>query len=420
MPIVLRTFRCANTFTGHLWRQTLPVTCCLQANDANKRVTVGIGLAISSAACFLSSKSGMCDDDLTLLPDEKLNQPPGRPQSLAAWSIVREGKHHYIERDDNRNERYKSPDGSNFVEGVSHPPFIRQSNWSLLQTKMPDHNRPGDIWVSTFPKCGTTFMEQICLLLLNNGDATNLTPQNQNQYNPDSKQGKVWVEASVRLLPDDPTHPGMIGLTLDEFDALPAPRLLKTHAPIELFLGVTPTTPASLSNPGRPTPLAEGIKVIYVSRNCKDACVSAYYHAANPHKLGFPFDAWVVNFMSGLFEHGRWSDHVLGWRSAALSNPQQILWVRYEDLKANPEKEIRRVESFLGLGVSDDVIAKTVVNSGFKQMQKQAGTDFFRKGVVGDHRRHFSAALNHEFDEIYAEQMRGATDPYADLLQSQL
>lgn len=52
----------------------------------------------------------------------------------------------------------------------------------------------------------------------------------------------------------------------------------------------------------------------------------------NPHKLGFPFDAWVATWMSGLFEHGRWSDHVAGWRAEWLQNPSQVIWLKYEDL----------------------------------------------------------------------------------------
>ena len=83
------------------------------------------------------------------------------------------------------------------------------------------------------------------------------------------------------------------------------------------------------------------MQVVYVSRNAKDACVSAYYHAANPHKQGypihffikllpelpwwprFPFDAWVKDWACGLFEHGTWFAHVAGWRMAAAAHPDQ-------------------------------------------------------------------------------------------------
>jgi hypothetical protein len=36
--------------------------------------------------------------------------------------------------------------------------------------------------------------------------------------------------------------------------------------------------------------LPKGLKVIIVSRNPLDACVSSFYHAWNPAKSGWPFD----------------------------------------------------------------------------------------------------------------------------------
>ena len=88
-------------------------------------------------------------------------------------------------------------------------------------------------------------------------------------------------------------------MTLAEFDAIAGPRVLKTHAPRHMFLATVPRDPPSLSPDPSPEPLAPGVKVIYVSRNAKDACTSAYYHAANPHRLGIPFDAWASIWMSG-------------------------------------------------------------------------------------------------------------------------
>jgi hypothetical protein len=66
---------------------------------------------------------------------------------------------------------------------------------------------------------------------------------------------------------------------------------------------------------------------------------------------------------------------------ASLPRPRN----RYEDLKRQPEHEIRRVAAFLGVAASDDVIEKTMTNSGFDFMKNQSGGyRFFRKGQVGD------------------------------------
>ena len=343
---------------------------------------------------------------------DRLNQPISRLQGLSCWNVVRDvfGPNHFIERADDTTERYRAPDGSNFVAGVAHPPFIRQRPWDKLRQARPW--RETDVHVVTYPKCGTTFMEQIILLLWNDGFPDKLDPKTQNRYDATRGVGKVWAEGSVRVEPDADDPPQRAVMSLADFEALPAPRLIKTHAPRHLFLAVLPR-PLSLSDAGRPEPLMRGVKCVYVSRQAKDACVSAYYHAANPHKLGWPFDAWVRNWTSGLFEHGTWADHVAGWRAEALQNPEQVLWVRYEDLVESPEREIRRVASFLGLEPSDTIIERCVSNSSFANMKAQSGNfRFFRSGTVGDHKNHFSAELNAEFDALYAEQMRGVDDPY--------
>lgn len=325
------------------------------------------------------------------------------------------------------SEKYRAPDSGNWVDGVPHPPFIRQKPWSELRHDWADHmHRPGDVWVTTFPKCGTTFMEQIVLLLLNGGDADLLTNINQNDYDPTTGRGKVWAEQRVRVTPDTASATAPIGdpshkkksppMSTADFASMPAPRVLKTHAPRQMFLDVQPFSPPPAAATGRPDPLAAGTKVIYVSRSAADACVSAYYHAANPHRLGFPFGAWAYLWLvGGLFEHGRWSDHVAGWRAEAARSPEQVLWVRYEDLKADPAREVRRVADFVGVEADAALVERVVVGSGFESMRARAGpmAGFYRQGKVGDAARHMQPSLRAEFDAALAEQMRGCDDPYA-------
>ena len=83
----------------------------------------------------------------------------------------------------------------------------------------------------------------------------------------------------ARDLELDPPGRRMDKLTLEDFNAIPSPRVIKTHAPRDLFLATLPCSPPSLSASSRPEPLVPGIKVVYCSRQAKDAVVSAYYHA---------------------------------------------------------------------------------------------------------------------------------------------
>lgn len=372
----------------------------------------------ASAAIGVFCRSESAGSELH--PPEELNQRDAQ-QSLDAWAIEKDvgTGAHYIARRESPAERYCAPDGGNFVSGVPHPPFIYEQPWQLLKAAWAECiHRDDDVWIATFPKCGTTFMEQIVLLLRNGGDADALDVPMHNNYSSKTRQGKVWAEQRVRVHPDltDALGPPHMRekMSLDDFAAMPAGRTLKTHAPRSLFLDTRPVSPPSLAASGRPEPIANGTRVIYVSRSPADACVSAYYHAANPHRLGWPFDAWAKLWLSGLFEHGRWSDHVAGWRAEASQNPQQVLWVRYEDLKARPHQEVTRIATFLGIEADEALVHRVVVGSGFERMKARAGPKayFFRKGVVGDAARHFSPGLYDEFAAELREQMRGVDDPY--------
>jgi len=75
---------------------------------------------------------------LRSLDEEALNQPLGRPQSLASWSFAQDKMtgHHFVQSKADPNERYQCPDGSNWVHGVAHPPPIREHNWDALKAEM--------------------------------------------------------------------------------------------------------------------------------------------------------------------------------------------------------------------------------------------------------------------------------------------
>ena len=81
--------------------------------------------------------------------------------------------------------------------------------------------------------------------------------------------------------------PPHIQKALSAFEALPAPRLIKTHAPVSHLLSRQPD--------GSPAPA----RYIVVSRNPLDACVSCYYHAWHPQSRGWPFDAHALAWLDG-------------------------------------------------------------------------------------------------------------------------
>ncbi|KAG5854747.1 hypothetical protein ANANG_G00041050 [Anguilla anguilla] len=190
------------------------------------------------------------------------------------------------------------------------------------------------------------------------------------------------------------------------------PRLIKTHLPIQLV-------PEGF--------LENKCKVIYMARNAKDNLVS-YYHFGKMNKIQpdpGSLDEYILKFMKGDVGWGSWYDHVKGyWENREKRN---ILYLFYEDMKENPQREVERIKQYLDLSVTDDVIARIVEHTSFKVMKDNPMTNytfipkpifdhsispFMRKGEVGDWVNHFSASHLKIFDEDYERQMKMANIPF--------
>lgn len=125
------------------------------------------------------------------------------------------------------------------VNGIAYPLSCSQERWNHLNSVV--QYRSGDIIVATYPKCGTTWTEQVILLLLNDGHPESLNTVTKNTYDPKSKlAGKIWLEACLEQEP----HWGAklveaTTVTNAEFNAMDGRRVIKTHAPAQLLVGKT-------------------------------------------------------------------------------------------------------------------------------------------------------------------------------------
>ncbi|CAN7052966.1 unnamed protein product [Brassica rapa subsp. trilocularis] len=55
-------------------------------------------------------------------------------------------------------------------------------------------------------------------------------------------------------------------------------------------------------------------------------------------------------FCQGLSLHGPYLDHVLGYWKAHQENPDKILFLKYETVRADPLPYVKRLAEFMGYG----------------------------------------------------------------------
>lgn len=133
-------------------------------------------------------------------------------------------------------------------------------------------------------------------------------------------------------------------------------------------------------------------KVIFLSRDPRDVIVSSFFEmkkrgrlfGENPYESRSPvFEGDLKEFIDrkvGGF------DTILRYYNIWAENrhiPRDFLLVRYEDLKANPHHELRRILDFLGLQAIDSAtVAEAVAFASFENMRKMEAEGRFRSGML--------------------------------------
>jgi hypothetical protein len=295
------------------------------------------------------------------------------------------------------------------VAGKVYPPFAEES--VIMEMRQDFKLRDTDIVIATYPKCGTTWMQQIVLTLLFKGDKSKvIEPMLQAPW-------LEWMTCFHRKGggPDVNGESRSVQQLLDWDGSTargpgPGRRVFKTHAPVD----VVPWS-------GGPDGLGKA-KTIVVVRNPKDACVSMFHHSKDG--AVFKYSGDFQHFASSLFLKGKvehdcfWRWHA-GWWKAAQSNPA-ILWVSFEELKQDPVSMVRKIAAFLDVPASDDIVKQVVGASAFEAMQasfkdinkerqsqgKAAKNNHIRRGAVGAWREYLHGDLLSEFDEAHASKCK--------------
>ncbi|KAF3691420.1 Amine sulfotransferase [Channa argus] len=246
--------------------------------------------------------------------------------------------------------------------------------------------RDSDVFVVTYPKSGTIWMQQILLLLEAKGDVTTISKLN-NLSNGDLIP---WIEIKGGR---------------QSFITASSPRKNVSHLPYHFM-------PSSLSQ-------KKG-KVIYVARNPKDVLVSYYHFHKMAKMLETPkdFNDFFEKFLKGRVFASSWFEHIKSWYSH--KDDVNMLFITYEEMIQDLQAAVERISLFLGEELSDEELSNTVKHSTFSNMRKipQASYEqvpgdlldhhqgrFMRKGTIGDWKNHFTVAQNEKFEEHFHREM---------------
>ena len=233
--------------------------------------------------------------------------------------------------------------------------------------------RPSDVLITTAPKAGTTWMQQILYQLKSGGDDSFT----------DIDHVVPWLEMPRQTISWEQR--------LEQYEQMDNPRLFKTHCTYEQ------------------TPGVDVAKIILSSRDPRDCCTSFYHHMMSmtdaaleyynierPASFNDYFEQWMA--------FGAWYRNVKSWWPHI--NDKNVLWLRYEDMVVNLEANINTIVKFLGWKIDQRRTHTIFTHCSFTWM-KQHSEKFFtrfdtgesmfepggfiRKGRVGDHKNLLTA-----------------------------
>jgi len=240
-----------------------------------------------------------------------------------------------------------------------------------------DHkSRPDDIFIVTYPRSGTTWMQMILYQLTTDGEM---------------RIGHIaevcpWFERAA--------------INRRNLEKLPSPRIFKSHLPY-LFI-----------------PKRKG-KYIYVARNGKDVAVSFFHFYKSHFRYRHGFDRFFKDFMRGWVVYGSWFQHVRGWwRHRHRPN---VLFLKYEDMVADLEGAIRKIIDFCGLEVPAEQMPRILQRCTFAYMKQHellfdhatevmwergfTMNTFLRKGRVGESAAYFTPEQDAAFERVFGQRL---------------
>lgn len=241
--------------------------------------------------------------------------------------------------------------------------------------------RADDIHVTPFKRSGTTWTQMVLYQLITGDDELEKIAH-MYEFSP-------YPFYELRILG-----------TSARIDALPSPRVIKSHEPAERIFGAL----------GR---------YIYVARDGMDVVWSAYHHHLQVGNGPVPFDVFFDRFVS----EPKWFHEVLGWWRRR--DEPNVLFLTYRELKSDLRGTVAKLAAFCGIDAGAEKLDRVARAASFAHMKKhEAKFDhnegihwllgrrdaggFLRKGAMAEGATRLSDAQKRRFVETY-ERILGGT-----------
>lgn len=230
---------------------------------------------------------------------------------------------------------------------LRHAPFplldiMSDKGLNAMRVLAPAPGLP-DVFVCSYPKSGTTWMQHIVSTLCAGGVKAG---EHVSDYTPFFDIDPHWDLDVPELAPSIQAKHAKIGR-----------RMFNTHLRWEMM----------------PTHLPA--RFVYVVRDGRDTCVSFYNHLSHQLKKDGSepvetrdFAAFHSDWITAKIPFGSWADHLWSWDAARQD--ERVLVVRYEDLLTDLKSNVTRIASHLGVELTESMLEEMLPKFSFNYMKE--------------------------------------------------
>ncbi|GER49921.1 flavonol 4'-sulfotransferase [Striga asiatica] len=259
--------------------------------------------------------------------------------------------------------------------------------------------RDDDILLASTMKTGTTWLKALSLCILHKNTHDHLLSLENPHFHVPTIEAMTYATKN---------------LPVDVYDTS-TPHLLHTHLPYAVL-------PDSVKN--------SACKIVYIARNPKDTLISMWHFfnkVYRPNENPFPLEEALDGFCNGIHLYGPYFDHVAEYWVESRRRPGKVMFVKYEELKSDPNGRVAEIAEFLGRPFVDgreidevlwscslERLKGLEVNKGgslFSNIPNSGGSIFnvpnslfFRKGEVGDWKTYLTPEMEHQIDQVSREK----------------